>query len=41
MQFGVAGNEHVQASTVVHGFLYNLGLLLLRFASSAETKGLI
>lgn len=40
MLFGAAGDGHAQASTVVVGFLYNLGLLLLMFASGAETKGL-
>jgi hypothetical protein len=40
MLFGVAGDGHAQASTVVIGFLHNLRLLLLMFASGAETKGL-
>lgn len=32
--------SHGEAASVVLGFLYNLGLLLLMFASGAETKGL-
>ena len=35
-----ATNSHGGAATVVLAFLYNLGLLLLMFASGAETKGL-
>ena len=33
-------NSHGEVTSVVLGFLYNLGLLLLMFASGAETKGL-
>jgi Kef-type K+ transport system membrane component KefB len=38
--FGTVGDGNSHASAVVLGFLYNLGLLLLMFASGAETKGL-
>ena len=34
---GNSGSDH---NAVILGFLYNLGLLLLMFASGAETKGL-
>ncbi len=37
---GSSVNSHGEAASVVLGFLYNLGLLLLMFASGAETKGL-